>query len=77
MRPTVSSRRKARTERALAVKSRSVKKKMTARKRMNKLEIEVHQAMTVTDAETGKLLNYKQLTNNPKYKKKIGYFFSK
>ena len=26
---------------------------------MNKLENEVHQAMAVMDAETGKLLNYK------------------
>ena len=39
---------------------------------MDRLENEVHEAMTVMDAETVKLLNYKQLTSNPKYKKKWG-----
>ena len=34
------------------------------------LENEVHQAMAVMDAETGKLLNYKQLMKDPKYKKR-------
>ena len=37
---------------------------------MDRLENEVHEAMAVMDAETGKLLNYKQLIRNPKYKKK-------
>ena len=37
---------------------------------MNKLENEVHQAMAVMDAETGKLLNYKQLMRDPKHKKR-------
>ena len=37
---------------------------------MDRLENEVHEAMAVMDAETGKLLNYKQLMRNPKYKKK-------
>ena len=30
----------------------------------------MHQAISVMDADTGKLLNYKQLMQNPKYKKK-------
>ena len=68
MRPTVSSRSKGK---ALAVRS-ITKKKMTARQRMDRLENEVHEAMAVMDAETGKLLNYKQLMRNPKYKKKWG-----
>ena len=37
---------------------------------MDRLENEVHEAMAVMDAETGKLLNYKQLMRNPRYKKK-------
>ena len=36
---------------------------------MIRLEGEVHQAMAVMDADTGKLLNYKQLMKDPKYKK--------
>ena len=39
---------------------------------MLQLENEVHQAMEVMDVETGKLLNYKQLLQNPKYKKRYG-----
>ena len=34
------------------------------------MESEVHQAMAVMDAESGKLLNYKQLMRHPKYKGK-------
>ena len=41
---------------------------------MDRLENEVHEAMAVMDAETGKLLNYKQLMNNPKYTKKWAIF---
>ena len=37
---------------------------------MGRLENKVHQAMTAMDADTGKLLNYKQLLRNPKHKKK-------
>ena len=39
---------------------------------MDRLENEVYEAMAVMDAEMGKLLNYKQLMRNPKYKKKWG-----
>ena len=38
--------------------------------RMNKLEYEVHQAMAAMDAETGKLLNYKQIIRDPKHTKR-------
>ena len=41
---------------------------MSARSRMRCLENEVQHAMTVMDADTGKLLNYKQVMRNPKYK---------
>jgi hypothetical protein len=37
--------------------------------RITRLENEVHLAMAVMDKDTGKLLNYRQLMNNPKYKK--------
>ncbi len=37
--------------------------------RITRLENEVHQAMTVMDKDTGKLLNYRQLINSPKFKK--------
>ena len=38
-------------------------------RQVSKLEIEVHQAMEVMDAETGKLLSYKQMMRYPKEKK--------
>ena len=39
-------------------------------RQVKKIENEVHQAMAVMDAETGRLLNYKQLMRYPKYKKR-------
>jgi hypothetical protein len=36
---------------------------------ITRLENEVHQAMAVIGKDTGKLLNYRQLMNSPKYKK--------
>ena len=68
MRPTVSPRRKGKALTVGSVKT----KKMTTHQRMDRLENEVHKAMAVMDAETGKLVNYKQLMRNPKYKKKWG-----
>ncbi len=35
---------------------------------ITRLENKVHQAMAVMDKDTGKLLNYRQLMNSPKYK---------
>ena len=35
---------------------------------ITRLENEVHQAMAVTDADTGKLLNYRQLMRSTKYR---------
>jgi hypothetical protein len=37
--------------------------------RLNIVENEVHQSMAVLDAETGKLINYRQLMRHPNYKK--------
>jgi hypothetical protein len=37
--------------------------------RITKMENKVNQAMAVMDKDTGKLLNYRQLMNSPKYKK--------
>jgi hypothetical protein len=37
--------------------------------RITRQENKVHQAMAVMDKDTGKLLNYRQLMNSPKYKK--------
>jgi hypothetical protein len=37
--------------------------------RITRLENEVHQAMAVMDADTGKLLNYRQLIRSTKYRK--------
>jgi hypothetical protein len=39
-------------------------------KRMKKMEIEVHEALAVMDAEIGKVLNYRQLMQRPKHKEK-------
>jgi hypothetical protein len=36
---------------------------------ITQLENEVHQAIAVIDKDMGKLLNYRQLMNSPKYKK--------
>jgi hypothetical protein len=36
---------------------------------ITQLENEVHQALAVMDANTGKLLNYRQLMRSTKYKK--------
>ena len=78
MRQTLSSRSKIRTERALAVKSRSSERKMSTRQRMNRLENVFHQAMVVMDTETGKPLNYKQLiAERSKIQEELGYFFRK
>jgi hypothetical protein len=42
---------------------------MQLTRRITRLENKVHQAMTVMDKDTGKLLNYRQLMNSPKHKK--------
>ena len=68
--PTISSRRKTRTGHAEAVKAHNkhqIMRQMT--KKVTKIENEVHQAMAVMDADTGKLLNYRQLRRDPKYSK--------
>ena len=59
-----------RSENAAAVEHRrnNIHLKQTTQKLSN-LEIEVHQAMAVMDEQTGRLLNYKQLMRDPKYKK--------
>ena len=38
------------------------------RKCLNKLESEVHRALAVMDAQTGQMLNYRQLMWHPDYK---------
>jgi hypothetical protein len=38
-------------------------------RRITRLENEVHQVLAVMDADTGKLLNYRQLVRSTKYKK--------
>ena len=38
-------------------------------RRITRLENEVHQSMAVMDMDTGKLLNYRQLMQNTKYRK--------
>ena len=72
MRTTLAKRNKTTwTEHAAAIKERGLNRKQlrqTTRK-FNNLEIEVHQAMAVMDEQTGRLLNYKQLMRDPKYKK--------
>ncbi len=42
---------------------------MQLTRHITRLESKVHQAMAVMDIDTGKLLNYRQLMNSPKYKK--------
>ena len=38
-------------------------------KQVSQLENKVHQAIAVLDADSGKLLNYRQLTKHPKNRK--------
>ena len=35
---------------------------------MERLENEIHEALAVMDRDTGKMMNYRQLIRNPKYK---------
>ena len=58
-------------ELAAAVKRRRQDRTNVRRltRRISRLENEVHQAMAVMDADSGKMLNYRQLMRNPKYKK--------
>ena len=70
MQPTKVLRSTTRREQAAAVEVQRNKKHLKRlTKRIIKLEDEVHQAMAVMDADTGKLLNYRQLMRDPKYQK--------
>merc|ERR1712086_523713 len=61
-------------ERAMAAqqrrcnKNRNKRKVRTMSKQIARMEDEVYQAMAVMDASTGKMLNYRQLRRDPKYK---------
>jgi hypothetical protein len=69
--PMVSSRSKTGSEGAMTVESIATKQNHSKLiKRMDRPENKVHQAMVAMDTTTGKLLNYKQLMKDPKYKKK-------
>ena len=68
MRPTVSSQRKSQPENTFSATKQSQVRRVIDH--IHDLENEVHQAMAVMDAETGKLLNYKKLMRDPKYKKR-------
>jgi hypothetical protein len=70
VKPTVSTRNTTRREQASAVELKRDKRQLRRlTKRIKQLESEVHQAMAVMDADTGKLLNYRQLIRDPKYQK--------
>ena len=47
---------------------RKIKHLRQTTKKLNNLEIEVHQAMAVMDEQTGRSINYKQLMQDLKYK---------
>merc|ERR1712194_811351 len=49
-------------------KNRNKRKLQTMSKQIARMEDEVYQAMAVMDASTGKMLNYRQLRRDPKYK---------
>ena len=70
--PTVSTKNKTRkgnAAAALMLRGKDRNKLRTLTKRIERLENEVHQAMAVMDAESGKLLNYRQLMKHRKFKK--------
>ena len=59
-----------RTEHAEAIEEHlNIKKLQQTARRINNLDSEVHQAMAGVDEHTGRLLNYKQMMWDPKYKK--------
>ena len=51
-----------------ALQTMPAKRTSTMRKRLNKLESEVHQALAVMHAQIGQMLNYRQLMRHPDYK---------
>ena len=53
---------------AAAVRHIKQSKRHRLTKRIERMENEVHQAMAVMDAETGKVLNYRQLMQSTKHK---------
>ena len=57
-----------RVESAAAVRHIKRSKRRTLTKRIERMENEVHQAMAVMDADTGKVLNYRQLMQSTKHK---------
>ena len=71
MRPTKQTRSTSKSGTASAVVTKRNNRRLKRwTKRIAKMESEVHQAMAVMDAETGKLLNYNQSMRHPKYKGK-------
>ena len=71
VRPTPSTRNKTtQKEHAAAVEEHYNHKQLRRMtRRISNLENEVHQAMAEMDEDTGRMLNYKQLMRDPKYKK--------
>jgi hypothetical protein len=51
-----------------ALQTTPAKQTSKMRKRLNKLESEVHRALAVMDAQTGQMLNYRQLMRHPYHK---------
>ena len=51
-----------------ALQTTPAKRTSKMRKRLNKLESEVHRALAVMDAQTGQMLNYRQLMRHPDHK---------
>jgi hypothetical protein len=51
-----------------ALQTTPAKRTSKMRKRLNKLESEVHRALAVMDAQTGQMLNYRQLMQHPDHK---------
>ena len=49
-------------------RNHSKRKLQTMLQRISRMEDEVYQAMAVVNASTDKMLNYRQLRRNPKYK---------
>ena len=63
-----------RTGHAAETESRQSKRQILEwTQKTTRLENEVHQALALTEKETGKLLNYKQIMKNPKYKQEWSY----
>ncbi len=68
---TQSKTANAKPESATAVRNKAKSNMQRLLKRIERIENEVHKALAIMDAKTGKVLNYRQLMQSQKHKKNM------